>query len=289
MVCMKIIFLVLLSVQASAAILFEGWSKISIAGVPAGYTVAKYEFDEKTKRFYATTFLNTGTLGSSVTESLKATADENLNPISYEYTAVVGKDVKTIDAKFKNGKMTALVSEKKGSAKAITKTISNDIAKGTFLSSFLVYIMLKSKSGLKSNESYSYVAVAEEDASITKGKADVGGEETKLGVRAFKVSNTFKDVKFTSWISERGEVLSTESPANNVATELMAKPADAIGTFSTSAMLLKKLFGEYPTGIENVISKNAKQAALAPPSTPGKKEGVPQGQGLMLKPGAKEK
>lgn len=272
--------LIFLVSQARADILFEGYSKITSGGVHAGYVVTRYEFNPKTKQFVSTYFLRTGALGSDVTESLKAVADEDLKPVSYEYTSMIGKTVKTIDAKFKGSKMTAAVTED-----GKTKTVSKDLPKGAFLSTFLVYLMLKSKSGLRTDEKYEYQAVAEEDADVVKGEAFVGKEETRKGLRAFKVLNRFKDIKFVSYVNERGEVLSTDSQSTGIATELVARPADAVGAFGTSPSIMKKLFGETPQGTNNIVSKAGLEQALTPPPEPGsdKKQGMPAGSGLLNK------
>lgn len=279
MVRLKSLFatLLLLPVPALADVLFEGYSKVTSGGVHIGYIVSRYEFDPKAKNFVSTYFLKTGALGSDVSESLRAVADQDLNPVSYEYTALVGKTVKTVDAKFKKGKMTATVTEQ-----GKTKTLSNDVPKGAFASTFLVYLMLKK--GLRPDSKYDYTAVAEEDGKFEKGEAFVNKEETHKGFRAFKILNRFKDAKFVSYVTERGETLSTASPANGIATELVARPADAVGTFGTNAAILKKLFGDVPKGTENMVSKAALDEALKPPAETGKGQGVAPGQGIMVKP-----
>src|SRR5690606_26221447 len=110
-----------------------------------------------------------------VTESLRAVADADLNPVSYAYTSIVGKATKTIDAKFTKGKMTATITEN-----GKNKSASLTVPKGGFLSTFLVYLMLKSKSGLTAESKYDYKAIAEEDAAIQKGEAFVNKAETYM-------------------------------------------------------------------------------------------------------------
>lgn len=279
-------FLLTFALHAPAAdVLFEGYSKITSGGVHVGYVVTRYEFDAKSKQFRGIYFLKTGALGSDVTESVKSAADQDLNPISYEYTSIVGKTVKTIDAKFRKGRMTAVVSEG-----GKDKTIQRDLPKGAFLSNFLVYLMLKSKTGLQSDSKYEYSAVAEEDAEVLKGEALVGKEEKYNNFRAFKILNRFKDMKFISYVTDRGEVLGTSSPSNGIATELMARPGDAVGTFGTNATILKKLFGDVPLGTNNAVSKAAQAEAFK--EEPTKQQGIPPGQGILIKqnpePTAKE-
>lgn len=259
---------------AHAEVLFEGYYKIMSGGNAIGYTISKYEFDAKSKKFSSTYFLKTNAQGAEITESLKAFATAELGPISYSYTSIVGKETKTIDAKFNGLKMTAEVKEG-----GKTKTIRKDIPKNTFLSTFLVYVMLKSKEGLKTDSNYDYSAIAEEDADVYKGVASVGKEEAFLGLKAFKVQNKFKDVPFMSYVNERGEVLGTTSVAQGVSTELVADPATATKGFPLSAGILKSLFGDVPVGKSNMVSKSSTMQ----PANPGKQEGIPQGQGIQIK------
>ncbi|MES3038489.1 MAG: hypothetical protein V4736_11340 [Bdellovibrionota bacterium] len=279
--------------QSKPTVLFEGYSKIMSAGVHVGYTVGRYEFDPATKRFKATTFIRTGQLGADIMESLKAECDEKFGPIRYEYTSIMGKQIKTIDAKFnrvtspavkgKPGKiklqMVAVVKEGNNS-----RTIRKDLEDGTFLSGFLVYLMLQSKQGIQTNANYQYKAIAEEDAEVHNGEARVDKQEKFNGVDTFKINNTFKNVTFAAYVTDRGEVMATKSPAVSIATELVGKSSDAVGALGLASGVLKSLFGEVPTGMENVVSRTmiAESKPVVIPSDP-KKDGVPGGQGIILK------
>ncbi|MNJ91195.1 hypothetical protein D3C87_88420 [compost metagenome] len=278
----RIILLVSLlfgALNAHADTLFEGYSKIVSGDKHIGYIITRYEFDNKKKQFISTYFLKTTGGGADITESLKAYADPELAPISYEYTTVVGKDTKTIDAKFKNGNMSAVIK----SGKQVNR-IEKKIPKGTFLSTFLVYLMLKSKEGLKSETKYEYQAIAEEEASIQKGQALVGKEEKFNGYKAFKILNTFKDTKFLSYVNERGEVLGTNAMGQGISTELVANPNDATAGIPVSTTLLKAIFGSVPAGLTNIVSEDSKaKSDVKVPATPSKQMGVPQGQGILLK------
>ena len=284
----KILILLLFTIQSTLTFaddnpLFEGYSKITSGGVHVGYIVSRYEF--KDKRFFATYFLKTGQLGSDITESLQAVADNELNPISYQYTSIVGKDTKTIDAKFAKNKMTAIVTTTADKTKSKVVTIRKDIPKGTFLSTFLVYLMLKSKTGIQTNSKYQYQAIAEEDAEILKGEALVGKQEKYNGFQSFKIFNRFKDTKFISYVTDLGDVIATSAPSTGIATELMSKSSEATGTFPMTASILKKLFGDVPLGIKNSVSKKAQLDAMPPAPVPAnpKQNGVPQNQGIIIK------
>lgn len=274
------IFLQITKVFGSDNVLFEGYSKILSGGVHVGYTIQRYEFDPKTKKFTATSLTKTGALGSDVTESLKAVADESLKPISYSYTSLVGKETKTIDATFKNNIMKAVVKEG-----AKTKTITTDLSKpenkGVFLSQFLVYLILKK--GLQADSKYQYRAIAEEDALIYDGKAVISKPEKYNQFQAYKVFNNFKDSKFVAYISDRGEVLGVTNPGQNISIELVPKPSQATAEFGVGTTLLKNLFGEAPLGTNNIASKALQLESLKPADNATKQQGVPQGQGVILK------
>ncbi|KHD88056.1 MAG: hypothetical protein OM95_11060 [Bdellovibrio sp. ArHS] len=268
-----------LSLAAKAEILFEGYSKILSNDQHIGYVISRYEFDAKKKHFISTYFLKTGKGPTEVTESLKAIADAELGPLSYEYTNLAGKESKTIDAKFKNGTLSGVII-----SGGKTQRLEKKIPKGTFLSTFLVYLMLKSKEGLKSETNYEYQAIAEEDGAITKGQALVGKEETYNGFKVFKILNTFKDMKFLSYVNDRGEVLGTNAMGQGITTELVANPSEATANLPYSATLLKTLFGNIPAGQANVVYRSLKlKEAEANAPAPSKQMGVPQGQGIIIK------
>lgn len=268
-------FIIFFSSISFSEILFEGYSKVLSGGVHAGYIINRYEFDAKKKQFISTSFFKTGELAGNFSESLKAYASEDLKPLSYQYTFLLGKQVKTIDAKFEKGKMVATVND---SGK--TEKIIKDLPKGVFLSTFLTYVMLKSNQGLSLDTKYDYDAIAEEDAAIYKGIAFVKNEEKFGELKAMKVLNEFKNVKFISLINQKGEVFSTKSPAQSISTELVGQASLATGNFQVPTAILKSLFGQVPSGLANEVAK------VAQGQIPGKQFGVPGGKGILLKGGA---
>jgi hypothetical protein len=265
---------------AKADILFEGYSKVLSGGVHIGYSIVRYEFDNKKKQFIATTFLKTNEFGGNLTESLKAYSTDDMKPLSYQYTTLVGKDVKTIDAKVEKNKL--LASVKMGNK---TEKISKDLPKGSFFSSFLAYVMLRSPTGFKAETKYDFQAVAEEDGTLNPGIAMIKNQESLNGIQAYKVLNEFKGSKFISMVSDKGEVFSTKSPVQGISTELVAKPSDATNGFTLPAATLRTLFGNIPTGQMNEVSKFAQKQppAAATPAPSAKQNGVPAGQGIQVK------
>jgi hypothetical protein len=241
------------SICANADVLFEGYSKILSGGVHVGFTVARYEFDNKKNQFSFTYLLKTNELAGSLIESIHALSKSDMTPILYSYTSLqgVGKDAvtKTIDAKFSKGKMFADI--KVGGK--ISK-IKKDLPKGTFLSYFLAYAMLRNPKGITADTKYNYQAIAEEDAEVVKGIAYIKGLEDVNGMKAFKVLNEFKDTKFISYMTDKGELLSTKSPVQGIASELVAQSTAATAGMQIPTSLIKTLFGDVPLGNKNPMA-----------------------------------
>lgn len=260
--------LVLSRGAAHAEIMFEGYSIIRTGSSPAGYAVQRYEFDPKKKQFTSTYYIKMkDAQGGYATESAKAVANDKFQPISLQYTVKSGDTIKLIDAKFNKGKMTATVSDGKAA-----ETIKSDVKKGTFLSTFLTYLMLQN--GYKVDKKFTYAAIAEEDAQAYNGEALIKAEEEFKGQKVFRVEYTFKGASFTSFITPKGEVLGTSSPLQQVSTELVASAAEATKGFIVKSDEMKTLFGGVPTGKVNVLAGRvsdvmpAQPSALAPPVTP---------------------
>lgn len=290
---------VLWSSLAGAEVLFEGYSKVLLDGVHVGYTIQRYEFDPKKKEFTTEYFLKTNKVGGNITESLKARASADFKPISYQFTELVEDKPRTIDAQFSGDMMTAKINHN-----GQTQTIQKKLPKGTFLSSFLAYVMLQGKDGIKTGAKYTYNAIAEEDAGLYSGEAFVKGEETVNGLNVFKILNTFKGVQFVSYSTFKGEVIATRSPVQKVSTELVANIQEATAGLPLNSKTLGQIFGQVPQGIDNPISRRAPESAAkvessqneaqeqkkkilestpAPSEGSPKKEGVPGGKGIVIK------
>lgn len=294
---------------AARDVLFEGYHKVLSGKQHVGYTISRYEFDSSTKKFYATIFVKLGALAGNMMESIKAESDQNLSPISYEYTTLVTENnkpsTKNIQATFKIAKlskkeqdaikkklkkdekpptellkMTATVNENGKKTKII-----DDLPKGTFLSYFLVYLMLKSKTGIQTDSKYEYQAIAEEKPKLVDGVAIVRTEEDYMGIKSYKIENQFNNQKFISYVTDKGHVIGVVNPSQSVETQLVAKPAEATGDFNVPATVLKTLFGDVPLGVENIVSAKLHQEALKAVTEPAglKQYGAPAGTGIQTK------
>lgn len=281
-----ILLLILIIAKTSFAstekVIFEGYYRVLAGERHVGYVIHRYSFDEKNKRFRSTYYLRTNQLGGDITESLDAHSDDKFKPISYQFTQVIGSAIKIIDAKFTGLTMQATVSNGHSSNK-----ISKTFPKGSFLSTFLGYLMLQK--GMGTDKHYEYLGIAEEDAQTYKGNAYIRQNMVeKNGMKLFKVLNIFKNTKFSSLINESGEVFSTHSPVQKISSELVSLPAQATKNIPVSRQHLMKLFGNIPAGnihsfsiLQNFNKKKFEDQAPTQ-NNHGKKE-FPPGQGVMIK------
>lgn len=259
----------LLSVSsARAEIMFEGYYKVASSNTKIGYFIQRYEFDPKAKKFISTYYIETNTLGGNSSESLRAFADDKFQPISYQYTVKTPELTKMIDATFKGTVMTAVITQGNSS-----QTVSKKVPKGTFLSTFLGYLMLQK--GYSNGKKFNYSAVAEEDAESYNGEAYIKDQQKFLEKPVFKILNNFKGVAFVSFVTEKGEVLGTQSPVQQIATELAPSPNLATEGFTLPVKTLNILFGRVPVGKVNTLAQSptasaeAGKSSATPSGTPG--------------------
>lgn len=242
------------ALSANAELLFEGYYKVTQFKKHIGFLILRHEIDEKTNNFKTTSFIKLGKGGPDLTESYQAVSDSELAPVSISYLAAGDKKTKTIDVKFKNGKMTGTVIEDGKKTK-----INESLSKGVFLSSSLYYLMLKSKDGLKSDTKFDYVAITEEGPVAMKGTVSVDKKMiTQDSLQLLKVSNNFAGSDYDNLITTRGEVVSAITPATSIESVLVKNKEDATEGFKLAAGTLEKIFGNTPAGKTNVYFSKGK-------------------------------
>lgn len=268
---------------SGATSLQEGWYKIIASGQQTGFLVQRIAFDKSTNRFTSTSFTQTNALGGNLRESLVAVTDSKLLPVSFQYTSQAGSEVKTIDAAFTNesktitekGKKRTVVSQlmtakvKRGDT---AETLQTKLEPGTFLSQFLVYVMLQSPKGLKQGNNFVFNAVTEENAEVRTGEAFVSGMEKYRGIDTFKILVTFKDPgpdrskdqKFINYVTPQGIILMTKAPTLQLSVEMTTSQEEATKGFEVNQRTLNTLFGTMPKS----PIQEAPAPAAAPSSTP---------------------
>ena len=238
------------------AVLFEGYAKVILQGKHVGYIIQQYDFDQKKKHYVVRHFLHAEGSGLKIRESLVARSTAGFKPVSYQYTEQQGKNVKLIDIRFRKGKMLGKIQRgTKGNLSQ--EIISKKVPKGAFLASFLYYLMLTGKDGIKKGVKYDYSAIAEEDAAISKGSAYVSQEQAVSGIPTFKVLNQFKSGKYVSYITSKAETIMTRNPTQSVETLLVKSAEDATRGMPVNTNSLKAIFGKFPKGINNPVAKAA--------------------------------
>lgn len=243
----------------AAEIMFEGYYRLELSGKHIGYSIQRYEFDPKAKAFTSISFLRLK-IGDEITQrSLKAKANDKFQPLSYQYTAQDGKALKTIDAAFKGEVMQLKITDGKQ-----LRNETHKIPKGTFMTSFLQYVMMQKPMPL--NEAFKYSGIAEEEGASYWGKAWLASKEERTGHVVFRVLNKFKDEEFVSRLAAipdgkikdkyvKSEVIGTSSPKTSLTAELVASPLLATEGQLVPNKILIDLFGGMPAGKVNMIGK----------------------------------
>jgi len=248
-----ILILTLSPALRASEIQFEGYYRLELESKPIGYVIQRYETDPKEKIIRYAYFLKTNELGGNIQESIKAEArtkeKAEFEPISFQYTGQTGKELKSIDGTFSKERMKLVKTT--GGTKALNEEYK--IPKGTFLSTYLNYLMLQS--GLKVGKKFTYSAVAEEDGNSYKGEATIKNEEKFAGQTVFRIENNYKGDRFVSFMTPQGETVGVISPAKKLTLVLVAKPTDATEGFSVPNKTLTLVFGNIPTGQANVLAR----------------------------------
>ncbi len=244
----------LFAISAHSEILFEGYYKVMQFKKHVGFYILRNELDAKTGNFKTYSFTRLAKNGFDMTESLQTVSNADLAPVSYSYLAAEGKKTKTIEAKFNKDKMTAVATEN-----GKTSKIDKKIPKGTFLSTTLYYLMLKSKEGLKTDSKYDFSAIAEELADIKSGSAKVGKKMVTQGsLQLLKVTNSFAGIEYENLITERGEAISAITASTGIETELVKSSEEALEGIKVNSAVFEKLFGDIPAGKINVYHAKGK-------------------------------
>lgn len=253
-----LIFFSPVNLLASNKTLFEAYYKILSGNAHVGYYIQRYELDPKKKQFISTYFLRTNAAGGNISESLKAYSTDKLNPVSYQYTSLQGNIAKSIDANMREGKKKEPILQVKVNENGKLRVYEKRLAKGTFFSTFLIYLLLQGDKGITPGVKYNFRAIAEEDGQVFPGEVYIDSQTKSKGVDSYKVLYTFKRTQFVNFIDDEGESLISVSPALNIAAEMVATPQEALAGMQLNQKTVKLLFGGIPAGQINKLSKALK-------------------------------
>lgn len=272
-VLLLLLIMPLSSFAAPSNVLFEGWFQIFVGKTPIGYMTQRYEF--KNKKFYATQFLKIQSGGVTTTESLKAQCKDDFTPISFSYSSKDGPKISVINGKVRDGIMTVNKVVNGQRKDKVTKRLR----KGTFLASFLTYMLLSQKGLLKNmDKKYDYYAIAEEEGVAYTGTAWVKKKESVQGKKAIKMLNMFKkekkgkEDKFFVWLTPQGQPLLLRSATQNLEVRFANSQSVATNGFEFEPNSIRSIFdGRLP-----LERKGKAKTPVAPKTvktvTPKKKE-----------------
>lgn len=240
---------IIASLQARAEVIFEGYYKVTQFKKHIGFLVLRHELDAKTKQFKTTSFSKLSKNGFDMTESYQAISDSNLAPVSLNYLAASDKThAKTIDVKVKKNVMTGTTVEN-GKTTKINEKLNKDV----IWSSALYYLMLNSKTGLKTDLNLDFSAITEEGPVVMPGKVNVEPKMITQGsLQLLKVKTKFAGPEYENLITQKGEVISASTPATGIETELVKSSDEATEGIKMAAGTFEKIFGDVPAGKANV-------------------------------------
>lgn len=248
------LFVFLFTAFAQAEIIFEAYYKVNQFKKHIGFLVLRHELDDKTKNFKTTSFIKLSGGGFDMTESYQAVSDQQMTPLSLSYLAVDGKKTKTIDAKIKDLKLTGQVVEDGKKIK-----LNTSIPKGAFFSSALYYLMMQSKDGLKTDSKFDYIAITEEGPVAMNGSVAVDKKMVTMGSQQLlKISNKFAGSDYDNLVTTRGEVVTANTPATQIESEMVKTPEEALEGIKLSKGTLEKIFGKVPEGKHNYLHAKTK-------------------------------
>lgn len=248
-------------------IIFEGYYKIMASSQHVGFAIIQYGFDDVKKEFTSTYYTKTKLGQGGTTESLQARATNSLKPVSYKYLYQNGKQAKRIDAQFKilKNDSVAMTAQLTDGIKSIN--LNKKLPKGSFLSTFLTYLMLQNT--YKVGTKFNYSAIAEEDGELYSGEVLVKEVESLRQQPVNKMLHAFKGSKFISYTNKKGEHLKTDVPLQKISVVLASSAAEATTGLKLNPKHLKAIFKSIPLGQKNELYKLAQSQSS--PSTSEKK------------------
>jgi hypothetical protein len=248
-------------------IIFEGYYRIELSGQHVGYAIQRFEYDAKSKTFEHTAFTRAKLGDKLVQDSLKAKADGKFQPVSYNYTSQANESLKALDATFKGNIMTLKTPQKGGKE---IRTETHKLTEGSFLASYLLFVMLQKK--LTVNTAFKYSGIAEEEGGGYWGKALIETKEQKGKLTMFRVLNSYRGEEFIVKLAAvpdpdpaqkdkyiKGEAFYTESPTSGLTLRLVAAPTEATEGQMVPNKILTSLFGGMPTGKVNMVANPLKE------------------------------
>ena len=245
-------------------LIHESYSVIRSEKAKIGFAISRYEFYPKSKRWVFISYTKTNSLGGNITEKLIAVSDKKLKPVSFSYEGSQPGEQKKLRASFKKNKMILKEEITRSQKKPQKRTLTKTLPKGTFLSSFLNYMIFhsqqkKSHKKIKPGFRFSYNAVAEEDGQVELGSSYIQKKEAYKNLVLFRVITDFKKSQVTSLISPQGEAVYALSPVQKISVEMVTNPSQATRGIEYNAKDIQTLFGQKPKGLKNALREQIRR------------------------------
>lgn len=219
--------------SALAEVVFDGYYKIENDGKHVGFAVRQLDIDAKKKTRTYRMFVHTlDGEQKGHEESLIATSADNLRPIE----SSDNDDGHTKKLKYDAKKKSKLQANEIFSISALSLLLENHPETGKF---------------------YSYMALRENNGTTNRGQMYVLKVKPMDKLQVYRVIDWFENPPIETWVASNGEILKELVPHKKLTSTLVKNADAAIGSIKFDRAVLKKTFGEIPTGQKNVLSDAA--------------------------------
>jgi hypothetical protein len=242
-----LMILSLLNQQAQARVLFEGFYKLEVKGLHAGYEIIRHSLDEqKNERTFAYYWMKQDGAVTTVT-GVSTISTTDFKPIRYLTWVALDGNVAYTRGVFQDGHLRITRTVERGHSSQILASGKKSAPRDAVFSALISQIQA-ARTGYRQGERVSFVGLSEETSTFDIGEFWIGGSNVVAGQTAYHVICTFLNERFELVTARNGEILATRSNEMNQITYLVPTLDEAVGTFGLNTGLLVKTFGDVPYG-----------------------------------------
>ncbi len=235
------------SVVAHAEITFEGIFKIEKNKSHIGYAIQRVEIDD-TKKRSITLYIKTMKSGKTETTISRSYSDEEFLPLNSLFSSDETGVHESINSAF--GGPSTIVNTNFDKSKANSRKDELPAPEGTFLSSFLFYIvdLTKLDIGVVKN----YEAFSEEDGRYSWGKLKLVSRKSFGDKKVLQLDDFFAGESIENFVLSNGDPIGARSDFNKIVTYITSK-TEAVKDFDFPQVELTEIFKDLPEGTKNPV------------------------------------
>lgn len=239
--------LILLSQQAQARVLFEGFYKLEAQGVHAGYAIIRHSLDDrKDERTLAYYWMKQAGAVTTLT-GVSTISTMDFKPIRYLAWEAYDGSVTYTRGFFRYANLRITRTVEKGNSSRIVASGNTSAPRDAVFSALISQIQA-ARSEYRQGQRAWFVGLSEETSTFDTGVFRIVGSNAAAGQVVYQVVCTFLNETFEFLTTRSGEILATRSNAMNQITYLVPSRQEAVGTFGLNNELVRQTFGDVPDG-----------------------------------------